>query len=122
MAIFTRDKKFYGQLLTIAVPIALQNLINFSVAMADTVMVGLLGEVPLATANLANKFGMIFMLLTFGLGSGRNVMMAQFWGKKDTASIHKIMTIMYRSPTLGAVFCPDLAICFPIQIMAFFKP
>lgn len=122
MAIFTRDKKFYGQLLTIAVPIALQNLINFSVSMADTVMVGLLGEVPLAAANLANKFGMIFMLFTFGLGSGCNVMMAQFWGKKDTDSIHKIMTIMYRFLFVGGVFFSVLAIFFPMQIMAFFTP
>ena len=81
--LFTTDKEFYLRLLTMALPIALQNLINFSVAMADTLMVSRLGVSTLAGVNLANKFSTIFNLFTFGLGGGANVLIAQYWGQKD---------------------------------------
>ncbi|MDK0933835.1 hypothetical protein P5F48_11720 [Clostridium perfringens] len=41
--IITRDKRFYRLLFSIALPIAVQNLITFMVSMVDTLMVGALG-------------------------------------------------------------------------------
>ena len=52
MQIFVKDKSFYHKLLSISVPIALQNLITFGVNMMDTVMVGQLGEVQLTATSL----------------------------------------------------------------------
>ena len=45
MSIFVKDRSFYKTLLAIALPIGLQNLITFAVSMADTVMLGALGDV-----------------------------------------------------------------------------
>ena len=45
--IITRDKRFYRLLFSIALPIAVQNLITFMVSMVDTLMVGALGEIQL---------------------------------------------------------------------------
>lgn len=122
MQLLVKDKKFYHQLAAIALPIALQNLITFSVSMADTVMLGMLGEVELSAAAIANQLGFIFMLLTFGVGSGSNVMIAQFWGSRDTASIHKVITIMYRILLSAGVVFTVLALCFPYEIMSIFTP
>ena len=58
----TKDRSFYKSVLNIAIPIALQNLITFSVSMADTVMVGRLGEVNLSATAIANHLQFILMI------------------------------------------------------------
>ena len=120
MAFFVRDKQFYRKLVAIAIPVALNNLIKFGVSMADTVMVGALGEVHLSAVALANQLTFVFILLIFGLGSGSSVMAAQHWGKGEVASIHKIMTLMYRFLLVGAGFFTCLALFAPETVMSIF--
>lgn len=91
----TKDKSFYKSIIDISIPIAIQNLITVSVNMADTVMLGRLGEVELSSAAIANHLFFILMILMFGLSGGSNVMCSQYYGKKDIKSIHKIVTITY---------------------------
>jgi putative MATE family efflux protein len=121
MQILTRDKSFYRQILTIAVPVALQNLITFTVSMADTVMLGMLGETYLSAASLANQLGFIYMLLTFGIAGGSNVMIAQFWGKGDTDAIRKILTIMYRVLLVAGAFFTIIALFFSREVLSIFS-
>lgn len=49
--IITRDKNFYKILITLAIPIVLQNLIMFSVGLADNMMIGSLGDVSFVFKN-----------------------------------------------------------------------
>ena len=55
MSAFVRDKDFYKQLITISVPISLQNLISFGLSMMDTVMLGSLGEKQISASAIANQ-------------------------------------------------------------------
>ena len=68
--IITKDKSFYKLLFSIAIPIAIQNLITFSVGMLDTLMLGQLGEVQLSAASIGNNLFFILMILIFGLAGG----------------------------------------------------
>lgn len=70
---FIRERSFYHTLLTIAVPIVLQNIVVFLTQMLDTVMLGELGDVAMTASSLANQPFFIFNMLTFGLGSGAAV-------------------------------------------------
>lgn len=100
-----KDRALRTSLLGIAIPIAMQNLITYMTGMMDTVMLGQLGEIELSGASLANQFGNIFLVLTFGVASGSNVLLSQYWGKGDTASIRSILSVMYRiTLTLAAAF------------------
>ena len=57
----TRTASLFSTTLTIAIPLALQNLIAFSVNMADTVMLGQLGDIPLsASCAQAQDYRQIF--------------------------------------------------------------
>lgn len=107
-------------LLGIALPIAMQNLINFAVNLMDTVMLGQLGEVPLAASSLANQVFFIVTLVVYGIGGGANVLAAQFWGKKDKEAIHQILVYTYRMTAAIACVITMAAICFPRQIMRLF--
>ncbi|MEG0012611.1 MAG: MATE family efflux transporter [Clostridium sp.] len=116
----TRDRKFYKLLLMISVPIGIQNLIIFGISMMDTLMLGSLGEVPLSAASIANNLFFIFTLLMFGLAGGSNVMIAQYWGKGDVKSIHKILAIMYRVCIGFTLIFSAISIFMPRQFMSIF--
>ncbi|MFD3158528.1 MATE family efflux transporter [Haloimpatiens sp. FM7330] len=88
-----KEKEFYKKMLTIAVPIAIQNLITTSLNMIDTVMIGKLGETQIAAVGLANQLFFIFMIFLFSVNSGAGIFIAQFWGKKDIKNIRRVLGI-----------------------------
>lgn len=105
MHLFVKDKGFYTRLLVLAVPITLQGLINFGINVADTMMLGRLGEVPMSAAALANQFFFLFMILNFGMAGGAGVLTGQFWGKGDRAAIERTLSIVLRlSEAVALVF------------------
>lgn len=115
-----KDKKFYSLILSIGVPIAMQNLITFGVSMADSVMIGRLGETTLSAVTLANQLFFIFMITCFGIGSGANILISQYWGKGDKEAIHRVMSIMYKISAVAAVISMITAFFFPRQFMLIF--
>lgn len=118
----SKDKKFYKLIVGIALPIAIQNLINFAVGMIDTVMLGSLGEVELSAAAIGNNLFFILMILMFGLAGGSNILISQYWGKGDVKSIHKILSIMYRVCIgITAVFI-GIALFVPEAFMKIYTP
>ena len=60
---------FYPQVAALAAPIVLQNLITSMLGMADTFMVGILGEEPMAAVTLANIPLFVVQLFIFGVQS-----------------------------------------------------
>lgn len=84
-------KNFYKQVCLLIIPMALQNLINVGVQAADVFMLGRVGEKALSGASLAGQIQFIMTLILFGTTSGATVLTAQYWGKKDTRTIEKIL-------------------------------
>ena len=82
-------QRFYDDLLRIALPIALQNLVVSGVNMLDTIMVGRLGTAELAAVGLANQIWFLLILMLFGVSTGGGVFTAQYWGKRDLAGISR---------------------------------
>ena len=79
-----RGKDFYKMLISLAVPIILQNLINASLGLCDTFMLGVLGETEIAAVTIANTPFSVINMFTFGFCSGGSVLISQYWGKRDT--------------------------------------
>lgn len=116
----TRDKSFYKLMFSIALPIGIQNLITFTVSMADTMMLGTLGEVQLSASSIGNNLFFIMMVLMFGLGGGAGVMTAQYYGKKDTNSIHQIFAIMYKVCIMISILFVIIATLVPKEFISIF--
>ena len=117
----TGSKLFYKSVFALIIPIALQNLINVGVSAADVVMLGLVGETALSGASLAGQVQFIMMLLIFGMTSGAVVLTAQYWGKKDTRTIEKVMGITMRFAILAALLFTVAVQLFPYQTMRIFS-
>lgn len=88
---FTLDRAFYRTMLAITAPIALQNLIGSSLNMVDTVMIGQLGEIEIASVGLANQITFLLNLFMFGVSSGSAIFTAQYWGSGDLKNVHRVL-------------------------------
>lgn len=115
-----RGPRFYRQVLSLAAPIVLQNLITSMLGMADTFMVGMLGEVPMAAVTLANIPMFVIQLFIFGVQSGSSVLHSQYWGRKDMESINRVMGVaMWLVGTVCTIFSVILLL-WPVQFMSLF--
>ena len=104
---------FFRTLITIALPIILQNLMQSLVNMLDTIMVGQLGSVAIAAVGLGNQIFFLLNMVLFGVSSGAAIFVAQYWGKKDIAGIRQTLglaltlaTVIATIFTVAAVFAP----------------
>lgn len=119
---FIKDNKvFIRNLIFLAVPIILQELLNSSVNMMDTFMIGRLGENEVTAVGLANQIFFLFNLLIFGISSGSSIFMGQYWGKKDVTSIHKVMGICFTLGTIAAAFFCFSALLIPDILMKLYS-
>ena len=118
--IFVRDKGFYRAAVMLALPVVLQNMITIGVNIMDTVMLGSYGEIQLSGSSLANDFINIFHILCMGMGGGAAVLTAQFWGRRDIASLKRAITIMMRICLAAAAVFTAVTLLFPAQIMSVF--
>ena len=91
--LFTREKSFYKTIILLAIPMVLQNLITFSVGLADNLMIGKLGDSAVAGVYLGNQIQTVLQVLNAGIESGILLISAQYWGKRDVKSIQKIVSI-----------------------------
>ena len=90
---FFTDREYFRQILRFALPIALQNLVTGSLNMGGVVMIGQLGEVPVAAVGLANQMFFLLQLVLFGIPSGAAIFTAQLWGKQDLPNIRKVLSL-----------------------------
>jgi putative MATE family efflux protein len=79
---YDKEPAFYGNVFTLALPIALQSLITIGVNMLDNIMVGSLSEEALSAVSLANSFISIYQIFCMGLGMGASVLVSRYYGMK----------------------------------------
>lgn len=114
------DTKFYKKMITIAIPVMIQNLISSSLNMVDTMMIGRLGANEIAAVGLANQFYFIFSLVIFGVNSGCSIFTAQFWGKKDKENVRKVLGICLVLGCASGLIFNIFAAFTPNFVMKFF--
>ncbi|HIT79493.1 MAG TPA: MATE family efflux transporter [Candidatus Faecivivens stercorigallinarum] len=93
MKLITRDRSFYRSLIALAIPVALQNLITFAVSFADNLMVGSLGDAAVSGVYMGSQIQTFLQMFSGGIEGAILILAAQYWGKRDTASIKRIIAI-----------------------------
>jgi putative MATE family efflux protein len=103
----------FKSLFVIALPIILQNLMQSTVNMLDTLMVGQLGSVEIAAVGLGNQIYMLLNMVLFGISSGGAIFIAQFWGKKENSGIWKMEGVMFSFSIVIALIFTFASVFFP---------
>ena len=88
-----RPRTFYERLFRLTAPIALQNLITFSLGLIDTFMVSRLSNEAMAAVTTANVPVFLLISIVFGVQSGVGILISQYWGKKDMENISRAMGV-----------------------------
>ena len=63
-------KELYKKILSIAIPVMIQNLITNFVALIDNIMVGQVGTEQMSGVAIVNQIFLVFNLAVFGAVSG----------------------------------------------------
>lgn len=120
--LFVKEKSFYKLILSIAVPVVLQNMITIGVNIMDTLMLGNYGEVQLSASSLANEFINIYHIMCMGMSMGAAVLTAQYYGAGNNLSLKKIVTIVLRMGLVIAAAFTVVTLLFPEELMRLYTP
>ena len=118
------ERSFYRSLLALTLPVALQNVISYSVNLMDTLMLGGLGAISLLVAlsatSLANQVLFIYTVAIFGVAGGAIVLCSQYWGKKDVDSICRVASLALRISAAAGLLFTLVLFLFPRPVMQIF--
>lgn len=112
---------FTRTLLSIAVPVTLQNLLASSFTLIDTMMIGRLGDTPLAAVGMAGKWTWFLTIVFFGFSSGASVFISQFYGAGDDAGMRRTYGLMTVGTQAASLLFMLAALLFPEGIVRLFS-
>ena len=103
----SNSKKFYKSFFVMLVTIALQNVLVYSVNLADNIMLGRYSELAMSGTALVNQIQFLLQMLIGGTGDGIIVIASRHWGERDIDSIRRVSSVGMRwgLSLSGVLFC-----------------
>ena len=83
------EKRFFRTVCTLAIPAALQSLLQSSFSLVDQIMIGQLGAVSVAAVGLAGKFASIYAVVIAAIGAVAGIMISQYLGQDAPAEVRR---------------------------------
>ncbi len=118
---FYREPDYFRQMFRLMWPLALQNLINSSLNMVNTVMIGQNGEAAVAAVALAGQIFFLLNLVIFGISSGSAMFTAQLWGKRDIPNVRRVLGLCLSLGLIAAGIFLFIAEVIPAQALSLYS-
>ena len=83
------ERRFFRTVCTLAIPAALQSLLQSSFSLVDQIMIGQLGAVSVAAVGLAGKFASIYAVVIAAIGAVAGIMISQYLGQNAPAEVRR---------------------------------
>ena len=116
----SKEQSFFRSVCALAVPVALQSMLQASFGVADQVMIGQLGGVEVAAVGLAGKFTGIFNVVVSAVGAVAGIMISQYMGQKNTAETRRSLTVNLRVCIILAALFMLAGVTVPERIMGLY--
>lgn len=110
-------KSFFKEMLPLAIPIALQNLLMASFRLIDMLMLGQYSGDAMAAVDLASQMSFLVDLLSFGVASGCAVFLAQYHGAGNLEGIRRVMGCGLVTLVPIGLLAAAVSLSFPDTIM-----
>ena len=118
----TAEKKsFFKTVCALAIPVALQSMLQASFSIVDQIMIGQLGSVSIAGVGLAGKFSSVYSVIVSALGTVAGIMISQYMGQENRREVKRSFTVNLLF--MAALACVFTLLCalFPVQIMGLYS-
>ncbi|MBE5920310.1 MAG: MATE family efflux transporter [Pseudobutyrivibrio ruminis] len=115
-----KDKAFLKRLVNLTLPLAFQALMLALVAASDAVMLGRVEQNSMAAVSLATQIQFIQNMMLCAVTGSIAILGAQYWGKGDKQTIHKIFGMSLRIAFVISLFVCVLCVGFSRQLMMIF--
>lgn len=115
------NKRFFHSVCNLAVPAALQSMLQASFSIVDQIMIGQLGSVSVAGVGLAGKFSSIFSVTASAIGAVAGIMISQYIGQKNRAEIRRSFFVNLSFISVLALVFTCVCTAFPEQIMGLYS-
>ncbi len=119
---FTKDKTFYRTLFPLLITVALQNLVAYSVNMADNIMLGSYSQAALSGAATVNQIFFLVQQFAISVGNALVALSAQYWGQRRTEPIRAITATALKLGAAVSVILIALCEIIPMPILRIFTP
>lgn len=114
------DKKFYSRVITILIPIIIQNTVTNVVSLLDNVMVGRIGTLQMSAVAIVNQLLFIFYICIFGGLSGAGIFSAQYAGAEDHKGVRHCFRFKSYIALIMFVCALVIFLVFPDQLISMY--
>ena len=115
------DSDLWRRTMPLALPIGGQALLAVGMNMADTVMLGKLGDVAISAASMAGQYVTLFLACVMGVGMGVSVLTNRYWVAHGQKEMQQAVTLMLRWELLITVLFALPVMLVPEAIMGVFS-
>ncbi|MBQ9664733.1 MAG: MATE family efflux transporter [Oscillospiraceae bacterium] len=116
-----KQPSFFQSVLRIAIPVALQSMLQSSFSMIDQVMVGQLGSISIAAVGIAGKFAFLYSVVIGAVTAIAGIMIAQYIGQQDQKAADRSLCVnLLVAVGIGLMFTL-LSLLIPTPIMRLYS-
>lgn len=119
---FIREKAFYRSLFSMLLMVSLQNLVSYSVNMADNMMLGAYSQAALSGAATVNQIFFLVQQLSITIGDALVILSSQYWGQGRCGPIRKLTGTALKLGALSGLIVLLICVLMPMQILYIFTP
>ena len=111
---------FFRTVCNLAIPVALQSMLQASFSVVDQIMIGQLGSTSVAGVGLAGKFSSVFSVVVSAIGAVAGIMISQYMGQRHQKEVRKSFKVNLLFAIGIAGIFTALCILIPRQIMGLY--
>ena len=116
-----KKQSFFQSVIRIAIPVALQSMLQSSFSMIDQVMVGQLGSTSIAAVGIAGKFAFLYSVVIGAVTAIAGIMISQYIGQKDQKAADRSLCVNLMVAGGVAIAFTLLSLLLPGQIMRLYS-
>lgn len=115
------ERNFLRTVCNLAIPVALQSMLQSSFSIVDQIMIGQLGSVSVAGVGLAGKFVNIFTFMSSAIGAVAGIMISQYMGRDDRGEVRRSFSINLMAVLILAGVFTSVCSIFPVNLMSLYS-
>ena len=114
------DRAFYAEVVSVVVPIIIQNTVSNVVSLLDNVMVGRVGTLQMSAVAIVNQLLFVFNLCIFGGLAGAGIFATQYAGAHDDKGVRDCFRVKWMIALSMLACALVVLIAFPRQLIGMY--